>query len=199
MISFIQGTVESIHADSIVILTYGVGRKVYVSPSVLSAVRHGQEVGIHTELVVREDALTLFGFSSRDERDTFVVLQSASGVGPKLAMAVLAVLSPEELAAAVNDGDTKALTRVPGVGPKVAGRLVLELSGKIAAVPAGDDSAPQGGASTALVSEVVQALVGLGWKESNVQPIVEAVAEENPDADVSALLKSSLRTLGKKR
>ena len=199
MISFIQGSVESIHADSIVILTHGIGRKVFVSPSLLSSVRHGQDVGIHTELVVREDALTLFGFSSRDERDTFVALQSASGVGPKLAMAVLAVLTPGELAAAVENGDTKALTRVPGVGPKVAGRLVLELSGKITAAPTGAETAPQTGGKQGIIAEVVQALIGLGWKEANVQPVVEAAAEDDANSEVSSLLKASLRELGKKR
>ncbi|GMA37755.1 Holliday junction branch migration protein RuvA [Demequina litorisediminis] len=126
MISTLHGTVLSVGATAAVIETGGVGMKVLSTPTTLADLRHGATVRVHTHLVVREDSLTLFGFGTEHERDTFEALQSVQGVGPRLALAMLAVHSPDALAQAVASGDRKALEQVPGIGAKVAARLLLE-------------------------------------------------------------------------
>ena len=198
MISFLSGTVHRIAADHLVVLTYGVGRKVHVTPDTLAGTRHGSEIELVTSLVVREDSMTLYGFGTEDENHTFEVLLSISGIGPRLAMAILSVMGPDELAAAITNQDANALTRVPGIGKKGASRIILELENKLPKLTA---AAPGpalsfGGGN----QQVVDALVGLGWKEAQAEDVVaEVVKETGADAGTSVVLKAALKVLGAKR
>ena len=198
MISFLSGTVHRIAADHLVVLTYGVGRKVNVTPDTLAGTRHGAEIELVTSLVVREDSMTLYGFGTEDENHTFEVLLSISGIGPRLAMAILSVMGPDELAAAITNQDANALTRVPGIGKKGASRIILELENKLPKLTA---AAPGpalsfGGGN----QQVVDALVGLGWKEAQAEDVVaEVVKETGADAGTSVILKAALKVLGAKK
>ena len=198
VISFLSGTVHRIAADHLVVLTYGVGRKVNVTPDTLAGTRHGAEIELVTSLVVREDSMTLYGFGTEDENHTFEVLLSISGIGPRLAMAILSVMGPDELAAAITNQDANALTRVPGIGKKGASRIILELENKLPKLTA---AAPGpalsfGGGN----QQVVDALVGLGWKEAQAEDVVaEVVKETGADAGTSVVLKAALKVLGAKR
>ena len=198
VISFLSGTVHRIAADHIVVLTYGVGRTVNVTPDTLANTRHGAEIELSTTLVVREDSMTLFGFGTEDENHTFEVLLSISGIGPRLAMAILSVMGPEELAAAISNQDANALTRVPGIGKKGASRIILELENKLPKLAASTPG-PQlsfGGTN----QQVIDALVGLGWKEAQAVDVVQEVVNDlGPDAGTSALLKASLKVLGARK
>ena len=198
MISFLSGTVHRIAADHLVVLTYGVGRKVHVTPDTLAGTRHGADIDLVTTLVVREDSMTLFGFGTEDENHTFEVLLTISGIGPRLAMAILSVMGPEELAAAIAGQDATALTRVPGIGKKGASRIILELENKLPkfAAAAPGPALSFGGTN----QQVVDALVGLGWKEPQAAEVVqEVVADLGADAGTSALLKASLKVLGARK
>ena len=195
MIAYLSGTARSAAADSVVIVSGGVGRLVTVTPAHAARLRDGMEVDLHTELVVREDSLTLYGFEAADERSVFRVLLTVSGVGPKLAMAVLAVLGADGLRSAVASEDQAALTTVPGIGKKGAARMLLELTGKL---PAGGIGLPGTAAAPAVApgDQVVDALVGLGWKQTQAEEAVSQAREATPDAAVPALLRDALRTLG---
>lgn len=201
MISYLAGTVQAIAADSLTLVTCGVGRRVHITTALASRLRHGQEIELHTVLVVREDSMTLFGFDTADERDVYETLQTVSGVGPKLALAVLSVLSPDEIRAAVTHGDEAALTKVPGIGKKGAARMLLELSGKLVAGPG--SAAPTAGAgaggaapASANSAQVLDALTNLGWKAAPAQEAIDAALADDPDATVPALLRAALRSLG---
>src|SRR5699024_2041496 len=163
---------------------------------------------LHTELVVREDSMTLYGFPRADEAETFRIVQSVSGIWPRTALAVLAVLDPEELRRAVAEQDAKTITRTPGIGPKVASRMLLKLGGKLTA-PSGDlpgsgteDAAPAARAAPGVDTDVVAALVGLGWAEKASLAAVEKVradreAEDAEELDAAQLLRHALRRLGR--
>ena len=194
MIRYLEGTVHTVSANSLTVVTYGVGREVFVTPAVAGRVRTGSDVALHTELIVREDALTLYGFDTPGELKLFSTLLGANGVGPKLALAILSVLSPDQVYGAISDNTPKVLTAVPGVGPKVAAKLIVDLQGKVPATLAVPSSAA--GPANA---EVVQALVGLGWKESAAIKAVETVAPDMEGASVADMLKAALRELGGSR
>jgi Holliday junction DNA helicase RuvA len=148
-------------------------------------------------MVVREDSLTLFGFADEDEKQTFELVQTASGVGPKLAQAMLAVLTPDELRASVASEDVKTLTRVPGIGQKGAQRIILELKDRLGS-PAVGTTSPAAPADAPWRGQVHQGLVGLGWSTKDAEKAVDAVAPEAGDApDVAALLRAALRSLSK--
>lgn len=147
MIAHLDGTVSSVAPDGAVIDVGGVGLLVQCTPSTLAGLRSGERARVATSLVVREDALTLYGFSGEDERSTFELLQTASGIGPRLALAMLAVFTPEALRRAVAEEDVAALTAVPGIGRKGAQRIVLELAGRLG-LP-GDVQASAGGVAAA--------------------------------------------------
>lgn len=195
MIAYLSGTARSVRADSVVVLAGGVGRLVTITPAHAAQMHAGLEVELHTELVVREDSLTLFGFETEGDRAVFRTLLTVSGVGPKLAMAVLGVLGADGLRTAVAAQDAKALTAVPGIGAKGAARMLLELTGKLPAGTGGTQSAPVEPA-VAPGDQVVEALVGLGWKEAQAERVVEDARAAAPDATVPALLKDALRRLG---
>ncbi|MBK0867170.1 Holliday junction branch migration protein RuvA [Saccharopolyspora sp. HNM0986] len=199
MIASLRGPVLSIGLDHAVVEVGGVGYAVHATPATLAGLRRGEEVRLSTSLIVREDSLTLYGFADAEARDLFGLLQTASGVGPRLALAALAVLSPEQLSDALADGNLTVLTQVPGIGKKSAERLVLELRDKVGAVaPASTENA--GGAGQGrLRSEVTEALVGLGFSAKQADQSVESVlAADGAAADTSAVLRKALAELGPK-
>lgn len=158
---------------------------------------------MHTSLVVREDSLTLYGFGSPDEREVFEVLLGVSGIGPRLALAVLAVHTPEAVRVAASSGDDKAFTKVPGIGPKGARRMILELADKL--VPTGVEESGAGPAAATPVAapwtdQVLEALTGLGWSEKDAEKAVTSTLAHQPDleeaGDVGAVLRATLRHLG---
>ncbi len=200
MISSLRGRAAHVDADAIVVEVGGVGLTVAVTPHVAHATRVGDDVHLHTNLIVREDALSLFGFESRDELVVFTQLLGVTGVGPKSALGVLAALSVAQIAEAVADDDDAPFRRVSGIGPKTAKLIVVQLAGKIDAPRA---TGPSGaGAAPDVAAQVTQALVGLGWSERAAAEAVAAAAEHatpTERAAVPALLRLTLATLGPAR
>ena len=145
MIAAVRGEVLEIGLDHAVVEVGGAGLAVHATPATLARLRRGEQARLATSLVVREDSLTLFGFADAEERDLFTLLQTVSGVGPRLALATLAVLDPDALRRALADGDATALTRVPGIGRKGAERMVLELRDKVVAPRPGPERPRHGG------------------------------------------------------
>ncbi len=201
MISSLHGRVVYADADHVVVEVGGVGYAVAVPPQVSRAARVGEELRLHTNLVVREDALSLFGFETREELVVFTQLLGVTGVGPKSALGVLSALSVEQIAEAVAADDEAPFRRVSGIGPKTAKLIVVQLAGKI--TPSRPVGAPaQAAPGDAVLSQVAQALVGLGWSERIAAEAVASVASEAPDADrasVQALLRMTLSVLGPAR
>jgi Holliday junction DNA helicase RuvA len=206
MIAHLDGTVAAVAPDGAVIDVGGVGLLVQCTPATLAGLRPGERARVATSLVVREDSLTLYGFASDDERTTFELLQTATGVGPRLALAMLAVFSPDALRRAVATEDLAALTTVPGIGRKGAQRIVLELAGRLGA-PVGEFSVLGHGAAApagrvAPWREQVQAgLVSLGWQareaDQAITIIEPEVAGDGAEVDVAAALRAALRVLGR--
>lgn len=200
MISFLRGTVAHVGLSTAVIDLNGAGMSVFATPQTLSRLKVGEEGKLFTSLIVREDSLTLFGFASDDEREVFDILLSVSGVGPRLALAVLAVHEPETIRVAAHSSDSKTFTKVPGIGPKVAGRIVLELAGKL--VPHGDAGVP--GAPTAAEAawkpQVVAAMTSLGWSEKDASTSIDKALADDPEVlfrgNVAEILRTTLRWLG---
>lgn len=199
MIASLRGPVAHVGLDHVVLEVGGVGMLVHTTPATAAACHRGQEASLATTLVVREDSLTLYGFGSPAERDMFETVQTVSGVGPRLALAMLSVMGPDQLAAALSSGDAKALTAIPGIGAKSAQRLVLELRDKVGAVRTGagpDAPAPVVPGEEPWRGQVAEALVGLGWSAKQAGDAVERVAGSAPaDADIAALLRLALREL----
>jgi Holliday junction DNA helicase RuvA len=200
MIASVRGRVTAVQPDGAVIEVGGVGLAVQCAPGTLAGLRTGVEARLATSLVVREDSLTLYGFADDDEKHLFELLQTASGVGPRLAQAVLAVHSPDTVRKAIANADLATLTRVPGIGKKGAERLVLELRDRIGPVSVGADGVPSQ-SNSAWQEQVRQALVGLGWTASQADQAVAAVAEtvDGVAPPVPVLLKQAIRLLGKTR
>ncbi|TCC48582.1 Holliday junction branch migration protein RuvA [Kribbella capetownensis] len=199
MIAFVRGPVAAIGVDSAVIEVGGVGLQVFCHPGTLAGLRPGQEARVSTSMVVREDSLTLYGFADDDEKSLFELLQTASGVGPKLAQAALAVLSPDQLRQAVASEDLAVLVKVPGIGKKGAQRIVLELKDKIGAPSKTVTGRPLQSAE-AWRDQVHAGLVGLGWSTRDAEDAVTAVsplAADNPNPSVPDLLRAALRVLSK--
>ncbi|MFF9377520.1 Holliday junction branch migration protein RuvA [Streptomyces griseoluteus] len=201
MIAFVSGTVAALAPDSAVVEVGGVGMAVQCTPDTLAKLRVGQEARLHTSLVVREDSLTLYGFADDDERQVFELLQTASGVGPRLAQAMLATHRPDTLRRAVATADEKALTAVPGIGKKGAQKLLLELKDRLGA-PVG---APAVGApvSQGWRDQLHAALIGLGYATREADEAVTAVTPQAEAAggapQVGQLLKAALQTLNRAR
>ena len=193
MIAALRGNVLSIEPTAAVIEAGGVGYAVQATPATLAGLRVGQEAFVHTSLVVREDSMTLFGFADADEREVFDALQTVSGVGPKLALTILATLTPDQLRQAVANADIAALTRVSGVGKKGAQRLVLEIGAKLGPRRGGDLEAPS---SNARSGDVVAALVGLGFSERDAESAFSQVEKATPEAEVPELLRATLKIPG---
>jgi holliday junction DNA helicase RuvA len=197
MIAFVRGRVAGLTLSSAVLEVGGVGLEVMCTPGTLADLRTGQEATLPTSMVVREDSLTLFGFADDDEKQTFELVQTASGVGPKLAQAMVACLTPDDLRRAVASDDVKTLTRVPGIGQKGAQRIILELKDRLGA-PSSGVRASSGPTEDPWRGQVHQGLVGLGWTTRDAEKAVDAVAPEAGESpDVAALLRAALRTLSR--
>ncbi|TDQ01310.1 Holliday junction branch migration protein RuvA [Labedaea rhizosphaerae] len=199
MISSLRGTVLAIGLDHAVVEVGGVGFAVQATPATLATLRRGEEATLATTLVVREDSLTLFGFADPDARELFGLLQTVSGVGPRLAMATLAVLEPDRLRAALADGNLAVLTQVPGVGRKSAERLVVELRDKVGKLPVAGDGAAAASSQAGVRESVVEALIGLGFASRQAEQAVDAVLADNGTGDTSVVLRKALTTLGRKK
>jgi Holliday junction DNA helicase RuvA len=196
--------VAAVSPDGAVVEVGGVGIAVVCSPSTLASLRLGEEARLATSLVVREDSLTLYGFPDDDARGLFELLQTASGVGPRLAQAMLAVHSPDVIRKAISTGDTTTLTRVPGIGKKGAERLILELRDRVGSVSGHSAAAPLSLAvgGIAWQDQVRQALVGLGWSAAQAEQAVGVVAADlngEPAPGVPLLLKRAIQVLGRVR
>ena len=202
MIAFVRGRVAALGLTSAVLEVGGVGLDLQCTPDTLASLRLGQEATLPTSMVVREDSLTLFGFADDDEKQMFELVQTASGVGPKLAQAMLAVHRPEVLRRAVSSDDVKTLTAVPGIGQKGAQRIILELRDRIGLPSSTVAHQPPAGSvpSSNWQAQVQAGLVGLGWSAREADQAVSAVtpdAEQMPTPDVARLLRAALRTLSK--
>ena len=200
MIAFVRGEVAALTLTSAVLEVGGVGLEVYCTPGTLAGLRAGQRATLPTSMIVREDSLTLYGFADDDEKAIFELVQTASGVGPKVAQAITAVLGPDDVRRAIATDDTKTLTRVPGIGQKGAQRIILELKDRIGP-PTGASGTTTGAAPAASApwrDQVTQGLIGLGWSVKDADRAVESVADEAGDVpDVGALLRAALRSLSK--
>ncbi|MGW5676902.1 Holliday junction branch migration protein RuvA [Streptomyces sp. NPDC003860] len=205
MIAFVSGQVAALAPTTAVIEVGGVGMALQCTPDTLSKLRIGEAAKLATSLVVREDSLTLYGFADEDERQVFELLQTASGVGPRLAQAMLAVHSPDALRIAVSTGDEKALTAVPGIGKKGAQKLLLELKDRLGE-PVGALAGRQGVGTAVSASwrdQLHAALIGLGYATREADEAVAAVAPQAAAAggepQVGQLLKTALQTLNRTR
>ena len=201
MIAHLNGTVAGVGLDGAVIEVGGVGLRVQCTADTLATLKPGEPARVATSLVVREDSLTLFGFGTDDERNVFELLQTASGIGPRLALAMLAVHSPDALRRAVAAEDIKALTMVPGVGNKGAQRIVLELRDRLG--PPGDSlpgsAAPARTAAASWRDQVSTGLVNLGWTARDAETAISAVEADagGEVPDVATALRAALRKLSR--
>lgn len=198
MIAFVRGTVEAVGLTSAVLEVGGVGLELQCTPNTLADLRRGTVATLPTSMVVREDSLTLFGFADDDEKQMFELVQTASGVGPKVAQAMLAVLPPETIRRAVSSDDVKTLTSVPGIGQKGAQRIILELRDRIGAPSSSASAATGPVAVNDWRNQVHGGLVGLGWTGKEADRAVTEVAPQAGDTpDVASLLRLALQTLSR--
>jgi Holliday junction DNA helicase RuvA len=204
VIASVRGLVSALGPDGAVMEVGGVGLWVLCSPGTLARLRVGEQARLATSLVVREDSLTLFGFADDDERALFELLQTANGVGPKLAQTMLAVHPPRELRRAIATSDYATLVAVPGIGRKGAERIVIELRDRIGSIDGSDSH--MGGVGVAAVApwrdQLAHALAGLGFSTREASEAIDVVAADvagEPQPDVSALLRRSIQLLGRTR
>ena len=198
MIAFVRGNVAALTLSSAVVEVGGVGLELMCTPGTIAQLRTGRQATLPTSMVVREDSLTLYGFADEEEKAIFELVQTASGVGPKVAQSIIAVLSPDGVRTAIATEDVKTLTKVPGIGQKGAQRIILELKDRIGA-PSGSSGGGAPVAAAAWRDQVHQGLVGLGYNAKDAEKAVDAVADQ-ADAgspDVGALLRAALRSLSK--
>jgi Holliday junction DNA helicase RuvA len=205
VIAHLAGSIAAVAPDGAVIDVGGVGLFVQCTPGTLAGLRVGEQARVATSLVVRDDSLTLYGFGTDDERTVFEMLQTASGVGPRLAQAMLAVLTPDALRRAVATEDLATLTSVPGIGRKGAQRIVLELAGRLgspSSVQTASRTAALGGVLPHGQDQVRAGLVSLGWGGREADQAIAAVAieladGEPADVEVAVALRAALRVLGR--
>jgi len=208
VIASLRGTVAHVGLDHLIVEVGGVGMRVLSTPATAAAFASGDEAHLHTSLVVREESLTLYGFADAEAQAIFEQVQTVSGVGPRLAQAMLAVHDPLAVRRAISGGDVVALTKVPGIGRKGAERIVLELRDKVAP-PASDAQTPEPTPPATDAAhpdsvQVVEALVGLGWSAKQAEEAVRSVTAEpaahgviTGDTDVAGVLRAALRELGR--
>lgn len=197
MISILRGIVASVGLDHIDVVVGGIAFRVHVTPAFAQGNARDEEITVYTSMIVREDSMTLYGFESCDERDVFTTLMSVSGIGPKIALAALAVLRPDDLRRAVRDQDLATLQRIPGVGKKSAQRMALEIGDKLgtpAALPGAEATPAPAPSEDTVASEVSAALVGLGWSEAQATKAIEKLAGSGLGA--SDMLRAALVSLG---
>ncbi|APT92419.1 ATP-dependent DNA helicase RuvA [Corynebacterium phocae] len=202
MIASLRGEVISIALDHAVIECAGVGYKFLATPATLGTLVRGGETRVLTAMVVKEDSMTLYGFGSDDDRQMFHTLQKVSGMGAKLAMAALSVMGPEEIANSITGQDPKSLQKIPGVGKRMADRMVLELKDKVqnfSSATAGSVAPAPAQAAGPVVEQVVEALVGLGFTEKAARPVVESTVAAATDTSTAAILRGALSQLGAKK
>lgn len=204
MIASVRGTVAALAPDGAVVEVGGVGLAVSCSPGTLARLRVGEDTRLATSLVVREDSLTLYGFADDDERATFELLQTANGVGPKLAQTMLGVYPPRELRRAISTSDLSALTAVPGIGRKGAERIVVELRDRIGSAESPAAAGELGGITPVAPwrDQLAHALAGLGFATRETADAIDAIAADLPEGqapDVAALLRRSIQLLGRAR
>jgi Holliday junction DNA helicase RuvA len=213
VIASVSGKVAAVSPDGAVVEVGGIGLAVQCTPGTIARLQVGEPARLSTSLVVREDSLTLYGFADDDERSLFELLQTANGVGPRLAQAVLAIHPPREIRRAVSMGDLKALMQVPGIGRKGAERLVLELRDRLGATTSdtsldGPSALPAGAAPLTPVArwrdQLTSALVGLGWSSREaesaltaLEPVAAEQIESNGSVEVAVLLRQALQILGR--
>lgn len=198
MIASVRGEVLEVALDHVVIEAAGVGYRVNATPSTLATLRQGTEARLITAMIVREDSMTLYGFTDAQTRDLFLTLLSVSGVGPRLAMATLAVHDAAALRQVLHDGDVTALTRVPGIGKRGAERMVLELRDKVGTAGGSSAGAPLVNGH-AVRSPVVEALVGLGFAAKQAEEATDKVLAGDHDATTSSALRAALSLLGRSK
>ena len=211
MIASVSGRVAAVSPDGAVVEVGGIGLAVQCTPGTIARLQLGENARLSTSLVVREDSLTLYGFADDDERQLFELLQTANGVGPRLAQAVLAIHPPREVRRAVSMGDLKALMQVPGIGKKGAERLVLELRDRLGSTTSDtslDGPVPAGLPSVTPVApwrdQLTSALIGLGWSGKEAEtaltqlaPVADAQIVETGSVEVAVLLRQALQLLGR--
>lgn len=205
MIAQLTGTVLKAGATNCVLEVGGVGYLAHVTPSTAAALRPGETSTLHTALVVREDSLTLFGFADDAEREAFELAQTASGVGPKLALAIVSVLTPGDFRRAIQAEDLARLCTVPGIGRKGAQKLVIELKDKVLVLADGEagSSAPQAtSGAQPWRAQVVEGLTGLGWSARDAEAACDNVAhlaDEDPELGIGQLLRAALNSLARRK
>lgn len=201
MIAHLHGMVTAAGGTHVVVDLGGLGIRAECTPETSAAVRLGERAELHTSLVVREDSLTLYAFSDPDERDCFELAQSASGVGPRIAQAMMAVLGADGFVEAIAGEDPKRLAQTPGIGAKTAQKIILELKDKVhalGAVRADVSTNASGGGSWR--RQVAEGLEGLGWSAKDAESACDAVAPMAEDeTDVAVLMRAALQTFAKKR
>jgi Holliday junction DNA helicase RuvA len=201
MIAQVSGQVLQVGPTSAVIEVGGLGILALCTPNTVAGLRVGERATLATALIVREDSLTLYGFASADEREFFELLLTASGVGPKLAQAALAVLTPDELRAAIAGENLVQLCKVPGIGRKGAQRIVIELKDKINAVALPGDGTPERSSSAGWRDQVAQGLQGLGWSVRDAEVAcgeVEHLVAADPQVGVAVLMRAALQSLARR-
>lgn len=199
MISSLRGPVLVAAGTTLVLDVGGVGMLVHTTPALVLTSREGHELFVHTSLIVREDALTLFGFGTRDELEVFELLIGVTGVGPRSALGVLSAMSPSQIATAIAADDDAAFRKVSGIGPKTAKLITVSLAGKLVAPSSAETSAGSAALPRGVADSVLAALTGLGWTErAAVEAVDEVMAEATPAdaASVPAVLRLSLARLG---
>jgi Holliday junction DNA helicase RuvA len=206
MIGLLQGTVESVESDSVLIEVGGVGYEVHMPSGDAATLRAHHDVTVFTHLSVSQDNIALFGFLTKTSKTLFLQLQKVSGVGPKAALSLLSALPPESLLKAITNQDVTALTKAPGIGKKGAQKIILELSGKMAALESSKSAGPtytqQG---LVFTQEVIDGLVSLGWQQRDAEAAVNSVRdadgyeEDVPQDDVPTVLRKSLAYLGRRK
>ena len=211
MIASVNGRVAAVGPDGAVVEVGGIGLAVQCTPGTIARLQVGESARLSTSLIVREDSLTLYGFADDDERQLFELLQTANGVGPRLAQAVLAIHPPREVRRAVSTADVKALMQVPGIGRKGAERLILELRDRLGSITTDtslDGPAPAGLPAVTPVApwrdQLTSALVGLGWSGKEAEtaltqlaPVADAQIVETGSVEVAVLLRQALQLLGR--
>jgi holliday junction DNA helicase RuvA len=200
VIASITGVVSAVGATWAVVSVGGLGLRLLCTPSTCAGLRTGQEATLATSLVVREDSLTLYGFADDEGRELFELVQTATGVGPKLALAIVSVLSADDFRTAIATENLVTLSSVPGIGRRGAQRLVIELKDKVAALGGSGSPAPRPSAAPLWREQVMQGLEGLGWSARDAEAAcdrVQPMADEDPSLGVAALMRAALRTLAK--
>jgi len=211
VIASVHGRVAAVSPDGAVVEVGGIGLSVQCTPGTIARLTVGEAARLATSLVVREDSLTLYGFADDDERQLFELLQTANGVGPRLAQAVLAIHPPREVRRAVATGDLKALMQVPGIGKKGAERLVLELRDRLGTTSS--DISLDGPAAPGLSpitpvapwrDQLTSALMSLGWTAKEAEgalgqlaPVADEQVAETGGVEIAVLLRQALRLLGR--